>query len=177
MTLSLISPAQCVGYIVLVLGVAAYSQRVDRRLKFLDAMQNIAYSAHFYLLANPAAAASALVACACSLTALKPRVHSLYLALGFIAANLVAGLVFCTHFYQMFASFGSCLVAWAMFRMKGIPMRVVILGATVCWLVNDVLSGSIGGTVLEVFIATANTTTIVRLMIQQRRAMHGANAI
>jgi hypothetical protein len=36
--------------------------------------------------------------------------------------------------------------------------------------VNNILSGSIGGTVLEVFILTANGTTILRMTLDSRRA-------
>jgi hypothetical protein len=165
MNLQFFTPAQYVGYIVMILGISAYMQKVDWRLKLLDAMQNIAYCLHFYLLGNPAAAASSALAFACSICAMRFR--SIYLALIFIAANVVLSLMLFTEYYQLLATVGLSLVAWAMFTMKGAPMRIVILGATLCWLVNDFLSGSIGGTILEVFIAVANTTTILRMYSRQ----------
>jgi len=42
-------------------------------------------------------------------------------------------------------------------------MRALLLGATLCWLTNNILSGSIGGTMLESIIAAVNTTTMLRL--------------
>jgi hypothetical protein len=168
MNYDFLSPAQCAGYVVMALGITAYLQRNDRRLKLFDAMQNIAYCVHFYLLGNPVAVATAAVACICSLCAVRQR--SVRLALVFIAANVVIGLAFCTHGYQLFAAAGCGLVAWAMFTMQGLPMRLVILAATVCWLVNDFLSGSIGGTLLEVFILAANSLTIIRLTFQRKAA-------
>jgi hypothetical protein len=168
MSLNFFSPAQCVGYVVLILGIAAYTQKIDKRLKALDAMQNVAYIVHFLLLGNAGAAVSAGLSCACSITAM--RVRSTRLALAFIAANLVMGFAFCAHYYEMLSSVGAGLVAWAMFTMKGMPMRVVILFATLCWLANDLFCGSIGGTALEVVIGVANISTIVRLCIQGKSA-------
>jgi hypothetical protein len=58
---------------------------------------------------------------------------------------------------------GGCLATAALFLMRGIPMRVVLLASTLCWLANNILSGSIGGTMLETTIACANISTMIRL--------------
>nr|WP_279342516.1 YgjV family protein [Geotalea sp. SG265] len=58
---------------------------------------------------------------------------------------------------------GSCVSTYAVFTMQGIPMRLAILSSTCCWLANNIISGSIGGTLLEAVIATVNTYTIAHL--------------
>jgi len=55
--------------------------------------------------------------------------------------------------------------------MRGIPMRLVLLVSTLLWLVNNIVSGSIGGTSLEVVIAIANTWTMVH-MFTAKTASH-----
>jgi hypothetical protein len=42
-------------------------------------------------------------------------------------------------------------------------MRLGVLCATLLWLVNNILTGSIGGTALELMIATVSGITIFRL--------------
>ena len=59
-----------------------------------------------------------------------------------------------------------------MFLMRGVRMRVVLLMSTSLWLTNNILSGSIGGTLLETTIATINIITITRLLKERARIRH-----
>ncbi len=54
-------PAQILGYVALVLGVAAFSQKSDTRLKVLISCEGFVYVAHFILLGNYPASCSAAV--------------------------------------------------------------------------------------------------------------------
>ena len=47
-------------------------------------------------------------------------------------------------------------------------MRLLLLVTTLCWLANNILSGSIGGTLLEAIIALVNGATMLRLWRQGR---------
>jgi len=64
---------------------------------------------------------------------------------------------------------GSCFATWGILTMQGISMRLMVLVSTFLWLTNNILSRSIGGTVLESFIALASGTTIARLVLDSRR--------
>jgi hypothetical protein len=57
-----------------------------------------------------------------------------------------------------------------LFLMQGIPMRLTMLCGTGLWIANNVISGSIGGTALEVVIAVVNVTTIRRMARDARAA-------
>jgi hypothetical protein len=171
MHLEYFSLAQCAGYLVFVFGILAYLQKVDWKLKLLDASQNLAYIAHFLLLGNPGAATSAIVACACSLVSI--RIRSLTLALTFIAVNIALGLTYFHHSYELFSVMAICFATWGMFMMSGIGMRLFLLCGTLSWLANNILCGSIGGTVMDVLIASANIVTIAKLCsarAKERRA-------
>ena len=50
-----LSPAQLIGYVALVLGVSAFLQRDDRRMKLLIAVECFVYVAYFLLLGRPPA--------------------------------------------------------------------------------------------------------------------------
>jgi hypothetical protein len=57
----------------------------------------------------------------------------------------------------------SCVGTLALFLLRGIPMRLMMLGGTFLWIANNVIAGSIGGTALEIVIALVNGTTIWRM--------------
>lgn len=155
------SPAQMVGYAAFVLGVAAFLQKSDVRLKLLNAAETIAYTVHFAMLGNPAASVSSFISCGRSLLAIRYR--SVGLAVVFVALNVAVGSLVATTWTSWLPVAGSSLSTLAVFLLQGVRMRLTILVATLLWLANNILSGSIGGTVLELVIALANISTIVRL--------------
>jgi hypothetical protein len=155
------SPAQLVGYLAFVLGVIAFAQRIDWRLKFLVASECLVYTVHFSLLGNNAAAASAAISAIRMFVALKTR--SPYVAAFFLAINLILGMALATSWTACFAIGAGLAGTAAVFFLREIGMRALLLGATLCWLTNNVLSGSIGGTLLESVIAVVNTATMIRM--------------
>ncbi len=162
----LLSPTQVLGYVALVLGVSGFLQRDDRRLKLLVAAESFVYVAHFALLGRPSASSSALVSGV--RTALSAWFRSAWLAAASVAVNVALALWLGTHGTGWIPVFGSSLGAIAVLTMQGIPMRLVLLTSTACWLANNVLSRSIGGTVLETIIAAASITTMVRMTLAAR---------
>jgi hypothetical protein len=155
------SPAQMAGYVALVLGMVAFSQKNDRRLMFYNATQSLVYALHFFLLGNLPAAASAIVSSTRTYLALRYRAW--LLGVVFICANLSMGALFARNAAGWLPVIGSTIATIAIFRMRGIPFRCALLTSTLLWLTNDILCRSIGGTVLEVLNAAANLATIVRL--------------
>ena len=165
---SLLSPAQIAGYAALAIGITAFLQKNDRRLTLLVAMVSLMYILHFSLLGNWPAMGCSVVSCVRNLAALKTR--SLGWMAFFIAANVAVGATAASDAAGWVPAVASGLATVAVFRMSGIAMRLVLLSCTLLWLVNNILCGSIGGTVLECFIGTANLTTIARLAWARRRA-------
>ena len=156
-----LSLAQLVGYAAFILGVLAFLQKNDRQLKLLLFAQGFVYGAHFLLLGNPAAAAAAAVSGTRSFFAIRSR--SLRLAIVFIVVSLAIGFAFAGRGPGWLVVIASIAGTLAMFLLSGIPLRVVLLGGTMLWLTNDILSRSIGGTMLETLIAIVNLSTIVRI--------------
>lgn len=162
------SPAQIIGYVAFVLGVAAFLQKEDWKLKSLNACESLAYLAHFCLLWNPAAVVSSALASVRGFLSVKSK--STVLAVLFIVLNLGIGLWVMDRPLGILPILGSCAATWASFKMEGVPMRCVFLFATACWLTNNIASGSIGGTVLEAFIGVSNIVTTVRMYRAERAA-------
>lgn len=156
------SPAQSVGYLAFVLGVAAFLQKSDRRLKMLNSIQGLAYAAHFLLLGNIPASSSSLISSVRSALAVKYR--SAWLAVVIMMINVAVGFAVVRSGVGWIPVIASCAATLAVFTMQGIPMRVVLLACTFMWLTNNILSGSIGGTMLESVIAVINVTTMIRML-------------
>lgn len=168
MNLDWFSAAQLVGYLAFVLGVGSFLQTDDRRFKLFMAGECLAYVAHFFLLGQNTAVASSLMSLFRSVMALHTR--SGFVAAGVIAANLALGFAFSRGASDWLPLAASCIGTYALFRLEGIAMRVVMLVGTGMWIANNLIVGSIGGTVLEVVIACVNVRTIVKLWHGDRDA-------
>ncbi len=168
-----LSAAQLLGYLAFVLGVSAFWQRDDRRLRYLVTALSLTYAVHFTLLGNPAAAAGAGISAVRAWLSLFTR--SPWVAAVVILANLTVGGMLVSHWQHLLPLVGSVLGTLAMFFLDGIPMRVTLLVGTGLWLSNNILSGSIGGSALECVIGLTNATTIVRLMRARREQARAAS--
>ena len=155
------SPAQCTGYLAFLLGVGSFLQTDDRRFKVLMTGECLAYIVHFALLGNPTAVASSCVSFARSLASLHTR--SAWVAAAVLAANVTFGLALATRASDWLPLAASCLGTLALFLLRGIQMRLLMLCGTGLWIANNVIAGSIGGTALEIVVAIVNVSTIVRM--------------
>lgn len=164
----LFAPPQLLGYVALVLGVLAFLQKSDKRLKLLIACNSVAYVIHFILLGNYPASGSAAVSSLRTLTSIRYR--SVWLMAVFLAGNLLVGVLLAKGALGWLPVAGSCLATIAVFRLHGVVMRLALFGCTALWLANNIVCGSVGGTLLESAIALANLITTAR-MIHQRRLL------
>lgn len=168
MVLDWLSPAQLVGYVAFVLGVGCFLQTDDRRFKLLMTGECVAYMLHFALLGNPTAVASSSLSMLRSLLSLHTR--SAWVAVVIVAANIGFGLAIAHKPSDWLPLTASCLGTIALFTLQGVPMRLLMLCGTGLWIANNLIAGSIGGTALEVVVATVNLVTILRLMRQRAPA-------
>jgi hypothetical protein len=167
MSIDWFSPAQCVGYLAFVLGVSAFMQKKDRRFKVLMAAECLAYIVHFALLGKPTAVASSSVSLMRSVLALYTR--SKWVAGVIVALNLGLGMALATRPADWLPLGASCIGTLALFLMEGIRMRIALLCGTGLWIANNLISGSVGGTALELVIAAVNLMTIRRMARDRRQ--------
>ncbi|HEX8924916.1 MAG TPA: YgjV family protein, partial [Terriglobales bacterium] len=133
-----------------------------------------AYVVHFSMLGNPAAAISAGVSAARTLASIKTR--ALWVAIAFVVASVVLGVRYANTPAGWLPVVGTCIATIAFFTMSGLPMRLVVLSSTLCWLANNIISHSIGGTALEATIAVTNITTMLRMYFGGERVSADAEA-
>ncbi len=162
------SVAQCAGYAAFVFGMACFAQTDDRRFKLFMALECAAYVLHFALLGQPTAVASTAVSLLRSLASLKARKP--WVGVFFVGLSLAAGVWLYQGWVSLLPIAASCIGTTALFFLRGLRMRLLMLCGTLLWLVNNLLVGSIGGSLLEACLALSNLWTIRRLWAQQRDA-------
>jgi hypothetical protein len=155
------SLAQLVGYAAFLLGVLSFLQRDDRRLRAMIGAQAFSYAVHFLLLGSTVAALASLVTCTRALLSLVTR--SRRVAVAILAVNLVIGLCTVRSAVGWLPVCATTAGTIAFFWFEGLAMRLILLGSTFCWLTNNLVVGSIGGTMLELFVGAANIATCYRL--------------
>lgn len=155
------TPAQCAGYFAFALGIGSFLQRSDKAFKIMMAGECIAYAVHFALLGNMTAVSSTLVSALRSVLSLYTR--SRWVVAFIIALNLILGLRFATGWITWLPLAASCIGTIALFMLSGIAMRALMLVGSILWVANNIVSGSIGGTALELVIIAVNAFTILRM--------------
>lgn len=170
----LFSPAQWLGYLAFAFGVGCFLQKEDRRFKLFMALECLSYVLHFALLGVPTAVASSLVSLARSVVAMHTR--SAAVAWSFVAVLLALGAWLYSGWVSLLPLAASCIGTLALFLLKGITMRVVMLGGTLLWVISNVIVGSVGGTMLELVVLATNGWTIWRLWRDRGRTLQAAPA-
>ena len=161
----LFNPAQLFGYAAFFLGVMSFLQKDDRRFKLYMSAECLAYVVHFALLGNPTAVASSVISVSRSVLSLYTKAP--WVAFSLVALNLVLGWRLAEVWWNWLPLLASCIGTLALFLLSGIRMRLTMLVGTGCWLANNILSGSIGGTALELVILATNLRTIYALWRQE----------
>jgi hypothetical protein len=94
-------------------------------------------------------------------------------ALVFIVLAIAMGVWLGHGWLSILPIIASCIGTTALFMLSGVPMRMLMLVGTSLWVINNIASGSYGGTALEIVILTTNSWTIWRL----RRDAHAPLAV
>jgi len=157
----LITLPQLFGWGAFFFGMACFLQTTDLRFKQFMALECATYVVHFLLLGQWTAAASATVSLGRSVAAV--RYPTPIVGLCFMGLSVLCGVLLYTSWVSWLPITASVLGTGALFFLKGIPMRMVMFGGTVLWLIHNYFVGSIGGTVLEAVLCVTNGFTIFRM--------------
>lgn len=168
----LFSPAQLLGYAAFGFGMACFAQTDDRRFKVYMALECGAYVLHFLLQQQATAAASTAVSLARSLASIHARKPAV--GLFFIGLSLAAGVALHSGWVSWLPVAASCIGTTALFFLHGLRMRLLMLAGTLLWLVNNLIIGSLGGSLLEACLLLANLRTIRSMWLAERAAARGA---
>lgn len=157
----LLTLPQLFGWGAFFFGMACFLQTSDLRFKQFMALECAAYVVHFLLLGQWTASASTAVSLGRSVAAVRypyPSVGWVFMGL-----SLLCGALLYTGWISWLPITASVLGTYALFFLKGVRMRCVMLLGTSLWLVHNHGVGSIGGTALEAVLCITNAVTIYRM--------------
>lgn len=100
-------------------------------------------------------------------TGVSIKTSSTAVAYVFMLITLIFGLLIKDVWTDMLPIAGSIIGTYAVFVLEGIKMRVAFLIGATCWLINNLLIGSIGLSLLEAVLVGVNIITIYRLTKEQ----------
>lgn len=165
--------AQILGVIALALCVVAFGSKSDDRLLRVLIAANVAFALHFLLFGQWAA--GALTGLIIVRILLARRFPGSWLA---TAALLAAGAAATAATWQgpldLVPLTATVFGTIGMVMLRGIPMRLLLAAAGLTWTLNNLLIGSVGGTLAEALVVATNVVTIVRL--SRARAAEAAGA-
>lgn len=160
-----LSPAQLWGYLVFILGVIAFAQKRDTWLKGLLTAEAWCYVVHFLLLGYYVASGSTFIAGLRTLISIRYR--SKRLVIVFLCASIGFGYMLAHTWVDWLPVASSSIATFAVFLLAGMWMRLLLLASTVIMITNNIICGSIGGTLVEICIGTMNIMTTLRLLKQR----------
>ncbi|TDT43129.1 inner membrane protein [Halospina denitrificans] len=161
---------QIISLVGLALCIAGFSSKRDDRLLVLLIGANIAFAIHFLLFSSWTAAALTLLIIV--RIALARRFYGSWTAMTIMLLLSALAAAFTWQGpIDIFPMTAAVLGTVGMFILRGIPMRIVLAGAALAWTLNNILIGSIGGTLTEAIIFVTNLITIGRLVRAKRRGL------
>jgi len=161
MTSELFSTAQMFGHAALLVSLVTFSRKRDTQFKGWLVGQNLLYAIHFFLMGNLAAMVGSTLSSTRTLLSLYTR--SLVVIAILLTANVLLGFWVVKAAWNVIPLTATAIATVAMFRLHGLQLRCVMLLCTILWLINNILTGSIGGTAMESMIAVMSCFTIFRL--------------
>jgi len=161
MTSELFSTAQMFGHAALLVSLVTFSRKRDTHFKGWLVGQNLLYAIHFFLMGNLAAMVGSTLSSTRTLLSLYTR--SLVGIAILLTANVLLGFWVVKAAWNVIPLTATAIATVAMFRLHGLQLRCVMLLCTILWLINNILTGSIGGTAMESMIAVMSCFTIFRL--------------
>ncbi|MCK7547851.1 YgjV family protein [Marinobacter koreensis] len=153
---------QIFGVIALAFCIAGFANRNDDRLMVLLISANVAFALMFACFQSwTAAALTVLVIVRITLARRYPG-NRVFLAV-LLAVNLVVAWATWKTVTDIFPLTAAVLGTFGMFMLRGIPLRIVLGLAALSWMLNNLVIGSLGGTLAEGMVLVTNIITIIRL--------------
>ncbi|MFL1485962.1 YgjV family protein [Marinobacter sp. LN3S78] len=167
-----LSPAilagQFFGLVALAICLVAFSSKNDDRLLVLLISANVAFALQFVFFSSWTAAALTVLVIVRIVLA-RRFTGSQWVMWAVLAANLVAAALTWRSWVDVFPLTAATLGTVAMFLLRGIAMRVVLGLAAFAWMLNNLIIGSIGGSLAEGLIFVTNIVTIIRMARARKR--------
>ncbi|EGU34518.1 hypothetical protein VIBRN418_15643 [Vibrio sp. N418] len=160
--------AQAIGMFGFVIGALAFLHRDGQRFRLHLMVFQFIMCGHFVMMDAMVAAFGSGISAIRSYSSTKTQ--STAVMVFFIIMIWGMGLPQLNYYYELLPIVGSTVATFALFKFQGLTMRLLMLASSCCWVVNNLLMGSIGATLMEIIFIGVNCTTILRLHFSEKIA-------
>ncbi|MEO9946681.1 YgjV family protein [Paraglaciecola sp.] len=153
--------AQSIGLIALCIGVSAFFQKNDQKLRYFLTVFTLFMTVHFLMLGQWTGALMAFLGSLRNYA--SSRTNSLKVMYGFIFVAWLLAIPNMENLVHLLPVIATTFGTLAVFRMHGIKLRLFMSMGTVCWLTHNYLVFSIGGVLVESLFLVINAHTMFKL--------------
>ena len=161
---------QILGYVASIILLIGYGIKSDIKTKSVLTMSSLLFASHFFLLGAFTASAICLINSARNISSVfyyKSKIlcfvfSSLYLISGYFTYNSFIDIL------PLAASFLTCI---GMFLLGGLKFRILIVFATIPWIIHNIYVGSIGGTINSAVLFFITLITVFRLYYDEAHSV------
>jgi hypothetical protein len=167
--------AQIIGFIAFALGITAFLQKDDKKLRMIMTAQGLTLSLHFFLLGAHTGAALACISGIRNLMSvfswgkkLAPFFYALILFMGWYTYESPVNLL---------PVFAGLIAVAAFFFLSGIRLRLALVCGSSLWLIHNIFVGSIGPSIMEAFMVCAGLYRTWKLSLEHKKAIGNDEAL
>ncbi|WP_067582247.1 YgjV family protein [Endozoicomonas ascidiicola] len=158
--------AQIIGVIAFLIGVLAFWQKDDNKFRYQMGIYCLIMTAHFAMIGANVAAMNALINGVRN--CISAKIKTQWIMIFFIVLILALSIPRVSVWFELLTVAGSLATTWALFSIQGIPLRLVMLFSSCCWLTHNLFAGSIGGSMIEATFVVSNIVTIYKMLKMER---------
>ncbi|MBC7183189.1 MAG: YgjV family protein [Marinobacter sp.] len=159
---------QLCGLVALGFCIAGFANKNDDRLMVLLISANVAFALMFAFFESWTASALTVLVIVRITLARKYQGNWQVMAV-MLVVNLVLAGVTWESLTDVFPLTAAVLGTVGMFMLRGIALRIVLGLAALAWMLNNIVIGSVGGTLAEAMVLVTNIITIIRLYRMQKK--------
>lgn len=166
-----LSLPQILGYCATVLGITAFLQKDDMRLRGFISAMSVLLITHFILMGSYTAALSAALAASRWWLTIFPWVRSRgrYFVPFYVCAFLTTAFFTYERWFDLLPPMASIGGTFALFYLHRLKMRLVLMCGGSLWCLHNVMALSYGPAVMEAFMIVSNITMMTRMVLEQRK--------
>lgn len=153
--------AQTLGMIAFIISLVGYTSTNDHRLKIMMTTGTVILALHFVLFdAWLVATSLAMNTARTWLSIYRKGLHWFAIV---AVAQLVVSVPLIVTARDVFPVVGSLIGSYGLLCLAGVKLRIAMVVTTCCWLVNNLLWGSVGAVLLDALNACAHLYAMFRI--------------
>lgn len=157
---------QTLGFIALLFSLVAYALNNDNQTKYCLSLSALFFSIQYaYLDAYSVAVVQGINTIRCIL-AIKTSSTGILLTLYVLYWSI--GILFYKSPIDILPMIATTISSFALFKLKDIPMRTVMIIPSLIWLLISIINNSYGGTLLSIAFLAINLVTIHKSIKQTK---------